>query len=56
MEFLIKMRKIRKKENFTAKETTPASGTRDQKCKNESNCKSCGNYEAWKSGSNYKNK
>jgi len=37
-------------------ETTPASGTREQKCKVESNCKSCGNYEAWKSGNNYRGK
>jgi len=27
-------------------ETTPASGTRDQKCKSDSKCKTCGNYEA----------
>ena len=32
-------------------ETMPSSGTRDQKCKSDSNC---GNYEAWKSGSNYR--
>ena len=37
-------------------ETTPSSGTRDQKCKSDSNCKTCGNYEAWKNGSNYRGK
>jgi len=37
-------------------ETTPAGGTRDQKCMSESNCKTCGNYEAWKNGSNYRGK
>jgi len=35
-------------------ETTPSSGIRNQKCKNGSNCKSCRNYEALKSGSNYR--
>jgi hypothetical protein len=25
-------------------------------CKSEQHCKTCGNYEAWKRGSNYKNK
>ncbi|MDR0503105.1 MAG: hypothetical protein LBH16_07265 [Treponema sp.] len=37
-------------------ETTPSSGTRDQKCKSDSKCKNCGNYEAWESGSNYRGK
>ena len=37
-------------------ETTPSSGTRDQKCKSDRNCKSCGNYEAWANGSNYRSK
>jgi len=37
-------------------ETTPASGTREQKCKSDKNCTSCGNYEAWKNGSNYRGK
>jgi len=37
-------------------ETTPSSGTRDQKCKSDSKCKTCGNYEAWASGSNYRGK
>ena len=37
-------------------ETTPSSGTRDQKCKSDTRCKTCGNYEAWVSGSNYRGK
>jgi hypothetical protein len=37
-------------------ESTQSGYTLENKCKNESNCKNCGNYEAWKSGSNYKNK
>jgi len=37
-------------------ETTPSSGTREQKCKSEADCKRCGNYEAWASGRNYKGK
>jgi len=37
-------------------ETTPSSGTREQKCKSDSKCKTCGNYEAWASGSNYTSK
>jgi len=37
-------------------ETTPASGTRDQKCNSDSRCKTCGNYEAWAKGTNYKGK
>ena len=37
-------------------ETTPSSGTREQKCKLERNCHTCGNYEAWKKGTNYKSK
>ena len=36
-------------------ESLPDSSTRDQKCKT-SNHKNCGNYEAWKSGSNYRSK
>ncbi|MDR1003917.1 MAG: hypothetical protein LBL97_02755 [Prevotellaceae bacterium] len=27
--------------------------TVENKCKVESNCKTCGNYEAWKDGRNY---
>jgi hypothetical protein len=30
--------------------------TRDYHCKSEQNCKTCGNYEAWKSGRNYTSK
>ena len=37
-------------------EGMPESGTREQKCKSDKNCKTCGNYEAWASGRNYKNK
>ena len=37
-------------------ESLPDTSTRDYKCKSESNCKTCGNYEAWKSGSNYRGK
>ena len=37
-------------------ENTPLSSTREQKCKNESRCTTCGNYEAWANGTNYKNK
>ena len=37
-------------------EGTPDSGTRDYKCKSDYNCKTCGNYDAWKSGSNYRGK
>ena len=37
-------------------EATQSGYTLENKCKNESNCKNCGNYEAWKNGSNYKNK
>jgi hypothetical protein len=37
-------------------ETTPASGTRDQQCKSDTRCKTCGNYEAWANGSNYRGK
>jgi len=37
-------------------EGLPSSGTRDQKCKSDTNCKTCGNYEAWASGSNYRGK
>jgi hypothetical protein len=31
-------------------------GTRDYHCKSDTNCKTCGNYEAWASGRNYTNK
>jgi hypothetical protein len=37
-------------------EETQSGYTLDGKCKSESNCKTCGNYEAWKSGNNYKGK
>jgi len=37
-------------------EGTQSGYTLENKCKNESNCKSCGNYEAWAKGSNYREK
>ena len=37
-------------------ENIPESGTREQKCKSDTGCKRCGNYEAWASGSNYRGK
>ena len=37
-------------------ETKPASHTLENKCKNSSNCKTCGNFEAWIKGTNYKSK
>ncbi|GHV19462.1 hypothetical protein FACS189494_01120 [Spirochaetia bacterium] len=36
--------------------STPSSGTHESKCKSDRNCKTCGNYEAWASGKNYKGK
>jgi len=33
-----------------------SSGTVNSHCKSDSGCKRCGNYEAWASGRNYKNK
>jgi hypothetical protein len=32
------------------------SGHRDYNCKSAEHCKTCGNYEAWISGDNYKDK
>lgn len=37
-------------------EKLPQSSTKDQKCNSDTRCKTCGNYEAWAKGSNYKNK
>ena len=42
--------------NATCRKLYRASGTCDQKCKSDTKCKTCGNYEAWASGSNYRNK
>jgi hypothetical protein len=30
-----------------------STGTIDYNCKSDTNCKSCANYEAWKSGRSY---
>jgi len=30
--------------------------TREYHCKSDKNCKTCGNYEAWASGKNYRGK
>jgi hypothetical protein len=32
----------------------PASGHRDYNCKSSQNCKTCGAYEAWENGTNYR--
>jgi len=37
-------------------ERMPENSTRDQKCRSDRNCKNCGIYEAWASGSNYRGK
>jgi hypothetical protein len=37
-------------------EQTQSSGHTEYNCKSEKNCKTCGNYEAWISGRNYKGK
>jgi hypothetical protein len=31
-------------------------GHRDYSCKSDTHCKTCGNYEAWASGNNYRDK
>jgi len=37
-------------------EKMPENSTRDQKCKSDTRYKTCGIYEAWAKGSNYKGK
>ncbi|GHV92605.1 hypothetical protein AGMMS50268_31080 [Spirochaetia bacterium] len=32
------------------------TGVVEGQCKSKSNCKTCGNYEAWESGNNYRGK
>jgi hypothetical protein len=37
-------------------EQSHSSGVVSYNCKSDTNCKRCGNYEAWARGTNYKNK
>jgi hypothetical protein len=37
-------------------EQSQSSGHVEYNCKSDKNCKTCGNYEAWAKGTNYKNK
>ena len=37
-------------------EQSQSSSQVQSKCKSDRNCKTCGNYEAWARGANYKNK
>jgi hypothetical protein len=30
-----------------------SSGVEEYNCKSDTNCKTCGNYEAWRDGKNY---